>query len=668
MPDFDDWIDRQLRNVPLPPDLLRRLTECPAVRDQASTDARLDAVLRSVAVPDDLDAQLRRIARRRRPPPGWMQFALAASVFLGLGLATAGYLGFVSQQPRPATATAALPASPRTGATAARNADVAAQPALKQTVLVTDTAGSHPPERSEEPAPAQAAAVPRPSITFQDVVAAGRSLMQAVDARRQSQAALGAGGNLDRLPSLEVFEAPAPRGIAPPRVRGYDLLFQLKHGEHPFAPPSARELATSRMPFSFRTASYDLTVGAAREGQLPPADEIRVEDFLAAQDYALPPAPANRLALHVAVSPSPFEDSGLHLMQLAVKASAKAPGPRRPTRMVAVVDTSSAMLGGARWETILRALAKIADDMRPTDRLTLIGFAERATVLAENATHGDLRAIVSGGGLPQPGGIADLPTAIRAACETARDEQVTEAQLVVVITAGRGDYDDSVVASVVDSLLQLDTDNIAWQIISLSPQNSQLTDLARRARGEVIAATSASEIRAAILDKLTGQSSLVARGASLKLTFNPQVVTSYRLLGHATTTLTAEAANSLEIDLHADQTATAMYELWIKPGETDKVATAELTWLDPQSAQPRRAAQTIHRGRIAASFSQAPGWFQHGVIAAKAAEVLRGSYFAPTSRPLDRIRDLADHVEPSTAQQADFQGLLRLLEQAQKLR
>jgi Ca-activated chloride channel family protein len=517
------------------------------------------------------------------------------------------------------------------------------------------------------PSPNEIAKLP---FGFEDAVAWSRSVKNAIDERTKSRSALGAGGEFDRLPDLDSFESPSPRGIIPPRVRGYDLLFHLKQGEHPFASPLANKaLASSKMPFTFRTASYDLAVGTAREGEAPSGDDIRVEDFLAAQDYALPAAPMNGLALHTAAVASPFRDAGLHLLQLVVKAGPKKAVAHRPTRLVTLVDVSRRMAGGGRWETTLRALAKIADDMSPADRLTIIAFAEQPRVLAASATGRELRALIASDALPKLAGSADFAAATRAAGEAVKTAPGIEVRRVVFITAGREIHGDSTLDKSRESLAQLTAEHVPWRIVRLSADDGQpLEDLASETQGAVIAATSASEIRAALWEQLTGQSSTVANGVSLKLTFNPKVVTGYRLLGHASGTITGEAGDPLEVDLRVEQMATAMYELWIKPAGGEQIAAVELTWRDPAGARQRRVAQWIRRAQIAESFSQAAPWFQQGVIAAKTAEVLRGSYFASGARLLDQIHDLARQVDPHTAEQADFQALVRLLEQVQKLR
>jgi Ca-activated chloride channel family protein len=670
MPDFgfDDWIDAQLRHVPLPPDLLSRLAEDSVAHGQPQADARLDAVLRNVPLPGDLESRLLRIARRHRRSSVWRQVGLAASLFVVLGLGAAVYVALVMDAAAPTAPAIARKTAPPAAVDSSRLAQTPVATIPAEQVVAARSTETEQPDRHEQRVRSEPDKLP---FTIKDVAAVGASVKQAFEAKLRSQATLGAGGAFNRLPPLDAFEAPPPRGIAPPRVRGYDLLFLLKHGEHPFVSPAGdKELRSSKLPFTFRTASFDRAVADAEAGRLPSAEEIRVEDFLAAQEYALPAAVGRGLALHVAVGPSPFGEQGLYLLQPLVQAGANRAQPHPPARLIVVVDASSPMRSRGRWETIHRALGKLAGHMQPADRLTLIGFAEQARVLAESATRDQLPALLKSGGWPPASGSADLGAAIRLACEAARAVPADEAPRVVFLTAGLRELDELALAKLSESLTGLADAKIPWQIVRLGAGHAKASwdELAQRVQGEVVEASSPAEVHAVLWDTLTRQSSMVAAGATLKLTFNPAVVTAYRLLGHESVTITGPATDPLEVDLHVDQCATGMYELWIKPSGGDEVARAELTWRDPNNGQPRRVAQMVRRAQIAASFSESPAWLQQGVIAAKTAEVLRGSYYAPASRPLAQILELTRQVDARASKQPTFQTLVELVKQAEKLR
>jgi Ca-activated chloride channel family protein len=685
MPDFgfDDWIDAQLRNVPLPPNLLARLAE--SGPGPSKLDAEIDAALCDVPVPPHLESRLRRITRRNGPP-FWRKFGLAASVLVMIGLGATAYVSFLAGTVGPGPRQTARrdadanPTSAQTTTTDAASrrptpADLAAQRAAARrrsatpVVPVADGPVSGDPASGDE---SGEAALPGLS----DVAAIGSAVREAIDAKLREQAALGANGTLDRLPDLETFEPALAWGVAPPRVRGYDLLFELKHGEHPFVVPSAdASLATNDLPFAFRTASFDRALDQVRSGNLPAANEIRIEDFLAAQDYTLPPAPRAGLALHTAGSVSPLESKDpahkdLRLLHFAVQSAAPDPRHHHPNRLIVALDSSAQMRGQARLDATRRALTKLIAHLGENDRVTLIRFAEQPAVLAEEASREQLATLMADGGLPAPGGAANLSAAIAEVCRRAREANDGAARQVVVITADRGNFDPQALPQASEALRQVADMNLSWRIIRLAAEGNDAhwSDLAEQARGKIQAASSGDQIFAGLHEALVGQPVVAAKSVAVKLKFNPQVVAAYRLLGHEATTLTAGENTPIVIDLEDYQVATTLYELSLKPGVTEPVATVDLTWRHPPTDQSLRIARPILRKHLAGSFSQAPAWHQEAVIAAKAAEALRGSQYSATARPIAQVLELAGQVPESLAQESDFRQLVGLLKGAEKAR
>ncbi|REK16584.1 MAG: VWA domain-containing protein [Planctomycetota bacterium] len=657
--DFDDWVDGQLRNVPVPPDLHARLS---AIRpSQELTDEALDESLRAVPVPEGLGKRLRAVAwRSRRRSYG--AAALAASVLVAAG---AVYLSLGSSEDAPQAPVAQVAPPAQEAAPPVADIQVAANPPQRPRRQKPVTVRLGPTPASETTADLPGA--------FREVADVGASLKQVINAKLQAQSTLGAGGRIERLPELEFLEPPVPRGVEPPRIRGYDMLFQLRYGEHPFVSPAAhKQLRVSRVPFTSRTTSYDLAAAAAQSGRLPEAGEIRVEDFLAAQDYRLPEAPRQPLALHVGACPSPLGVPGPYLMQLAVQGG-RGPGKHAPTRLILVAETSAAMEYDARWKAFARALERLAEQMGPQDRVTLIGFSESPQVLAEDLTGRQLASWIAEGRLPDTAGWADFAGAVQSACDAVLAVESNEARRVVFVTSGRSEMDDAGFSRARDELAGLAAANIPWHVVQLSPQADleRWQQLARHRRGGASAAQSTDALYAVLLEQLLGRDSSVAAGVTVRIQFDPKRINSYRLLGHEAATLTGEAGDPLRIELSPEQVATCMYELWVKPPTKDAkgpLGSVEVVWRDPKTGKPGRMVRPLTDAHLAGSFADAPTWVQQGVLAARTAEFLRGSYFLPNSRRLEQLLDLARQVDAQTAKQPDFRELVELIETSARLR
>jgi lysophospholipase L1-like esterase len=612
------------------------------------------------------------IIRRRRS--AWRRYAAAASLFFVIGLGAAGFFGLV------------------TGAFGPGQSQLAKSKSTRPTVESTPSALASAPkftDRSDQASATQptSAAAARQANANDLVVAAPPKDATPVDdsftpevaaVTSPDQPALGANGALARLPDLDVFEAEPNRGLEPPLVNGYDLLAQLKNREHPFVSPDKHQsLAQTKLPFSFRTVSYDRALESLAADQAPPADDVRVEDYLAAHEYDLPAAPGAGLALHVSGSTSPLEATAahraaargadFHMLSLALQGASYDAHSRRPSHLIVMVDTSAAMQSQARMAVVKRGLAKLARHMRENDRVTLARFAETPSVVVENASREELAALANSMSLSATGGTANLEQAIEAVSRLARELQVGEPKRVVVLTSEAGNYDAADLPKTAQRLSELAQSNIPWRLVRLNAtaNDAHWDTLAGQANGKVADSQSPDELYQEMFESLTSWPAKVAHEVSVTIHFNPQVVAAYRLVGHEAATLTGLSPAPISIDLGVDQTATGVYEVALKPGTVDSVGSIEVVWKHAASRQPGSIRQPITRKQLEASFFDGPGWFQKAVIVAKGAEALRGSAYLPTARPTASILDVATRVDASLARQPDFSRFIDLLKTAQ---
>jgi hypothetical protein len=85
------------------------------------------------------------------------------------------------------------------------------------------------------------------------------------------------------------------------------------------------------VPLTSATTSWDSLRRELQRNRLPPPEEVRVEHFLAALDYRLPPAEPGQLALRSAAGPSIFNTGSAGLLQVSVKAGEARGAVHRPT-------------------------------------------------------------------------------------------------------------------------------------------------------------------------------------------------------------------------------------------------------------------------------------------------------------------------------------------------
>jgi hypothetical protein len=364
----DPWLDARLRNVPLPPGMLARLHETvdqlatesaqgsggddvgpklfrpnqPVPIGETLSNEQMDRLLTEVSLPPGLLNRLERISQepRRRVRPRTL--ALAASLLLALGVAYAWRATVFSLLPQGNIGEVAKrsdnpPAVDSANVVATSTIDRAIddEPEIEFTEPVANPAIDELRRQLMAEANVQLYA---PAGIEKDP-----SSPSAVAESNPSKAKIFAADRvLDQLPELESVEWDArPRGVAVPLLAEYDLRFQSRFGQHPFVVPAAnKQLSTLRVPLVSSSESYELAWRQLAEGKLPAANQVRVEEFLAAFDYGFDPAAPGALALRTAGGPTPWSNGGTNLLQVGVQAGSALPATPDDTSGMVARNTS----------------------------------------------------------------------------------------------------------------------------------------------------------------------------------------------------------------------------------------------------------------------------------------------------------------------------------------
>jgi len=671
-PEFgsDPWLDAKLRNVPLPVGFLARLGKVADSSgrfgtDKFSTDEQVDAAIADVSVPPGLMERLYRISDEPRYHVPWRQMAMAASLVFAIGISyMAAKRDWISSLASTVSPAKQSPSDPAVDPMVAEHPLEAAPLAARQKL---DEANAVEPELN-------VAEIPLPDGVDESLVQTEiRPLapLPLAPPRVQTVRPDSVFGTVDTdvAPELDIVTRPLARGIAPPRVLGYDLLFQLKHGDHPFVSPSAhKSLQSCQVPLATDSASYQLAWRYIREGQLPPAEDVRTEEILAAMDYGFAPPAAGALALRTAAGPAPLGQPGLKLLQFGVQAGSLQTVTRSPRHLLVAVDLSSSMRWSGRMDGVRRAIASLADQLGPQDRLTLIGCGDQAEIFFDVETRDDLSRVPAALSLLQPRLVANLGSGLAMACSAAKPQEGASElkQTLVILTDGAAELYDEASERLSTAAAGTAAAGVSVQVVDLSREKFSprlIVDLAKASRGTVVRAPGADAIHWALLESLTGQSAIVARAASLKVTFKPEAVAGYRLLGHEAVTVTGPQAAALKVDLRAGETATALFEVWLKPGTSEEVAQAELTWQDAATQKPQSVKQRVSRLQFAKSFDESPMSLQAAALAAGTAEALRGSYYAAGADGVARVAELTTHLHARLLERPAMRDFVSLVEQ-----
>ncbi len=478
-------------------------------------------------------------------------------------------------------------------------------------------------------------------------------------------------------PVLEDVSIETPLGVEPPLIRGaYDRAFLLRENESPWLSPAAHpSLAHSRPPLTTRTHSVDLLRRLAKQGRLADEDDLRVEDFVAAQHYQYAARAGGRpraMKLIGNAGPSPFLANDGLMLQFGVAAENVGSRPA-PTHWTLVVDVSSGMAWRDRLGEARRTIARLLRELRPADRLSIVSFREDARLAAELVTREQSPQILDLIDRWEPRGRCDFAAGVRQGLSAAVEGGFEGQRRLVVLSDGRANWPRNVSDQIIGLHEQSRDLDVQWHWIELAHKDDNADDamVQRLSAAGAEAKQIARDGHAAwaLLEDWYGGSMLAAVDAQIHIRFNPRSVQFHRLVGHKASAWAGLQPIEHRIDLRHGEEATVLYELRLAPQGPSQVATATLQWKDPRSGEPRGLRRTITRADFAASFEDAAPSLQHAALAAEAGEVLSRSYFAANrSRTLRPVIATSEELGGEIAQRQDFRRFVQSLRELERIR
>jgi Ca-activated chloride channel family protein len=423
------------------------------------------------------------------------------------------------------------------------------------------------------------------------------------------------------------------------------------------------------------TASFTIARRMLREGTLPPAAAVRVEEFVNYFKYGYPTdaVTADRpFQVSVDGAASPLH-AGRHLLRVGVASRAKPASERPPANLVFLVDVSGSMKSPDKLELAKRSLRLLVDSLKDGDTVALVTYAGSTGVVlpATGLEHkaeilAALENLTAGGGTAMQSGLQ------LAYAEAAKGLRPGAISRVIVLSDG----DANIGATTHEQLLT----TIATQVqagVTLSTvgfgqgnyQDTTMEQLANKGNGNASYIDSLSTARRVFTTFLGSTLEVVAKDVKLQVEFDPSAVASYRLIGYENRDIADDDFRDDKVDageIGAGHQVTALYELELAAGASatsGDLATVRVRHKDPTGDVAREAAFPIPSASVRGALATGSSDLRLAVAAALFADVLRGAA-AVRDVSLATLRDLAAGVDSSP----DRVALLDMIDQAIALR
>ncbi|MEM9798380.1 MAG: von Willebrand factor type A domain-containing protein [Pseudomonadota bacterium] len=483
---------------------------------------------------------------------------------------------------------------------------------------------------TQAPAPAEPEATPAPRMAVPET---------APNVLRRAQESEG----------IELRATPSVQAIRPSE----NGLVLLPHPTETYANDvSAGRLSVLEDPIStfsidVDTASYARLRRELEAGRMPPPEMVRTEEVVNAFDYAYP-APDSRdtpFRATATLTDSPFTP-GARLLHIGIKGYDLPPEARPPANLVFLVDMSGSMDAPDKLPLLVRSLRLLLAELRPQDRVAIVGYAGAAGTILPSTPASDRQAIEAAlDGLMAGGGTAGA-AGIEAAYALAEEAFIEDgANRVILATDGDFNVGTSSPDALEDLIAEKRETGIGLTVLGFGTGNLRddtMQALAQAGDGIAAYIDTLSEARHVLGLEAQGALYTIASDVKLQVEFNPAAIAEYRLLGYETRALATRDFDDDRVDageIGAGHEVTAIYELYpeedrpLRYGEAATVEAAdapeELGYLQIRHKRPgedeSRLIATPIRLAEAVPFAQTSDDLRFSVAAAGFAERLRGT-------------------------------------------
>lgn len=419
-------------------------------------------------------------------------------------------------------------------------------------------------------------------------------------------------------------------------------------------------------------ASFTIARRKLTEGTLPPADSVRVEEFVNFYDYAYPAPTNGPFSVTMDAAPSPW-NNGRHILRVGVATQKKSARERAPANLVFLVDVSGSMSSADKLPLVQRSLRLLTEELSERDTVSIVTYAGAERVVLEPTSAANKTAILAAIDDFSSGGSTAMGAGIDLAYQmAAKGHRKGTNSRVIVLSDGDANVGRTSHEEILKQIAGFVSEGITLSTVGFGMGNykdTTMEQLANKGNGNNYYVDSLDEAKRIFVEKISATLEVVAKDVKLQVDFNPDKVAKYRLLGYENRDVADKDFRNDKVDageIGAGHQVTALYELELTAsGKADPtgMVTTLVRHKKPAADTATEASFAFVAAGMASSLEAANADLRFATAIALFADILRGNPDVG-SATLKTVRALA---ASSLASHKDRAELLALVDKAATL-
>ncbi|MBL4637514.1 MAG: VWA domain-containing protein [Kofleriaceae bacterium] len=364
---------------------------------------------------------------------------------------------------------------------------------------------------------------------------------------------------------------------------------------------SAADQSTSTFSIDVDTASYANARRFLRQGHLPPANSIRVEEFINYFRYAYAGPENDRpFAVHSEVASSPWTP-GHKLLKIGIQGKRLDNSALPKRNLVFLLDVSGSMSASDKLPLLKQGFRMLSNTLGEDDRVSIVVYAGAAGAVLLPTSGADKHTIMEALDNLQGGGGTNGGQGIELAYKLAEQNFDPDA-VNRIILASDGDFNVGMTNKneLVKLIERKRKSGVYLSVLGFGRGNlndATMEQLADKGNGNYSYIDSVSEAKKVLVEEGASTLITIAKDVKIQVEFDTEMVENYRLIGYENRVMANEDFDNDAADageLGPGHSVSALYEFLPKEGANGKsIAELRLRYKLPNGEQSYLLTQDI---------------------------------------------------------------------------